>query len=74
MKAVVQMWVWGFAAGVFLMTAINGLGDVLSGGGALPWVELIGGGVVVGGVVVVVASIAILLRVRSAKAQTLNDQ
>ena len=33
-----------------------------------PWIELIGG------VVVVVASIAILLRVRSAKAQTLNDQ
>ena len=68
MKTVVQMWVWGFAAGVFLMTAINGLGDVLSGGGALPWVELIGG------VAVVVASIAILLRVRSAKAQTINDQ
>ena len=68
MKAVVQMWVWGFAAGVFLMTAINGLGGVLNGGGALAWIELIGG------VVVVVASIAILLRVRSAKAQTLNDQ
>ncbi len=68
MKTVVQMWIWGFAAGVFLMTAINGLGGVLNGGGALAWIELIGG------VVVVVASIAILLRVRSAKAQTLNDQ
>lgn len=46
----------GFAGGVFLMMAIQSLGDLLDGaGGALVWVQLIGSVVVVGVSVAVLA-------------------
>lgn len=57
---ITRMWLMGFAAGVFLMAAIQALGQVLDGGGALAWIQLVGGSVVV------VASVAVLLQARKA--------
>ncbi|MEI8084400.1 MAG: hypothetical protein WCI74_21375 [Actinomycetes bacterium] len=60
MNTITKMWIWGFAAGVFLMAAINGLATIIAGSGVLGWVQMIGG------IVVVVASVVILLQARKA--------
>lgn len=62
MNNATRMWIWGFAAGVFLMTAITGLGGVLDGAGWSAWLQLIGG------IVVVVA--AIFLGIKGSRADS----
>lgn len=61
METLTRMWIWGFAAGVFLMTAIEGLASVISGEGPLAWVQLIASLVVVG------ASVSLLFKARTAQ-------
>lgn len=60
-KTTAKMWIWCFAAGLFLMAAINGLANVIDGNGWLAWAQI------VGSIVVVVAAVAILSKERQAE-------
>lgn len=55
---ITKMWLWGFAAGVFLMAAIQALAGVLAGDGVVPWVQMLAS------ILVVIGSLTILLRER----------
>ena len=60
-KTTEKIWIWCFAAGLFLMAAINGLANVIDGNGWLAWAQI------VGSIVVVVAAVAILSKERQAE-------
>ncbi len=64
MGIVDKMWAWGFAAGIFLMAAINALASAINGGGGSAWVQMLAS------IVVVLVAIVISLNLR--KAESLN--